>query len=435
MIVSIFILAFILRLFLVLFIPYPTYPKKIDDAHMYNVIAANLMEGRGFSFDEKPPYRATIWRTPVYPFFLVGIYSIFWKNFDIVRIIQALLDSITCLFLYYIFLLCFKNGNKYKRPATVAYLLAALCPFTAFFVSMLYTETLVNFLFTLSILLFLLAINKRKKSYYLFAGITSALTFLCRPAMSMYPFMLVICMFLTNIRTNWTTLIKNIVIYLFAILLIWSPWIYRNYITFKRVIPLSVGVGTYIWLGTFPANRYDKDLPVDQKLLNDYLVMEGAELLEKDAKWGMEGIERIKEEPFRYVYYCGQRSLVLLFSSYSHYVQIDRSFSEIVEDLRSSRHIAESAGLIAMLLVKGLLTIINIALILLGFLGMAMAIRRWKSIYPVFLVPIYIILVQSPLGYINARYFLPAWPTLLLFTGYALWRLFATKKVEKHKID
>lgn len=427
-IVLIFVLALIVRLLLILFIPYPFYPKKVDDAHMYDVLATNLMEGRGFSFDEKAPYRATIWRTPIYPFFLVGIFSVSGHNYNLVRIVHALLDSTTCLMLYYIFLLGFKNGGKYKRPATIAYLLAALCPFTAFFTSMLYTEILLNFLYTLSILLFLLAINKGKKIYYIFSGIAIALTFLCRPALSMYPFLLVICMFLTNIRTNWGILFKNIIIYFFAIFLIWSPWIYRNYVTFKRFIPLSVAVGTYIWLGTYPANRYDKDLPVDQKLLDEYMDMEGIEVLDKDARWGREGIEKIKKAPLQYIYYCGQRALVLMFSSYSHYVQIDQTFPEIIDGVKSARSMAESARFTAILLVKLFLTVLNIAFILFGFLGMILAFRFWKTIYPILLAPIYIILVQVPLGYIHARYFVPAWPTLLIFTGYGLWWLISVKR-------
>ena len=76
-IILIFLVAFAFRLFLIKYIPYPFFPERIDDAHSYDIMGLNILQGNGFSGDENPPYKPTIRRTPVYPIFLAGIYAIF----------------------------------------------------------------------------------------------------------------------------------------------------------------------------------------------------------------------------------------------------------------------------------------------------------------------------------------------------------------------
>ena len=48
-----------------------------DDAVGYDTLARNIMNGQGFSLQAGPPFEPTLYRTPVYPYFLVGLYSVF----------------------------------------------------------------------------------------------------------------------------------------------------------------------------------------------------------------------------------------------------------------------------------------------------------------------------------------------------------------------
>lgn len=419
-IILIFFLAFLFRLLLVFLIPYPSYPAKIDDAHVYEVMASNLLKGNGFSADESPPYRPTIWRTPGYPLFLAGIYAIFGRSPNLVRVIQALMDSINCLLIYLICLLCFKKEKKPRKLAKTVYFIAALSPFTAFFVSMIYSEILTTFLLILSIFLFCWAMERKKQLYYFFSGLSVALSFLCRPAILIYPFILITAYFCLNIN-NGQRLLKSVAIYIFAISLVWLPWVYRNSVAFHRFVPLSVASGAYIWVGSYPPNRYEKDFAADKDIFwNKYISQEGNALLNVDSQLMREGIKRIRKEPFKYIGYTLKRVTLLWVSSYSHFVQIDKSFKEIASELKENKPALFFGNLTTLLLIKALLTIINIGMLFSGISGMLIAARSWRSIYPIFIVPICITLAHAPLGQANPRYSVPGWPFLTIFAGFAI---------------
>jgi 4-amino-4-deoxy-L-arabinose transferase-like glycosyltransferase len=428
-IILIFLVAFAFRLFLIKFIPYPFFPERIDDAHSYDIMGLNILQGNGFSGDENPPYKPTIRRTPVYPIFLAGIYAIFGQAYDIVRIIQAFIDSITCFLVYLISLFCFRNKKNYKQLALLTFILAALCPFTAFFASMIYADLLTTFLFTLSVFLFILAISKKQWQYYFLSGITIGLAFLCRPAIFAYLFILVVCMFLSNIRNNIKLILKYIFIYMFGVSLVWLPWVYRNYVVFDRFVPLALNSGEILWVGTFPPGRYEKDFTVDRDIHEAYLKLKGKAALDMDSWLGKEAIKRIKKEPLKYFYYSFKRIGYLWVSSNSMFIQIEKTFTELIAELKAKKfNSLGAARIITMILIKGLLLVTNLMLVSTGVFGMIIAARFWRIIYPVILAPIYITLVHAMLGAAGSRYIVSAWPIFIIFSAYAL--LFAKKMYE-----
>lgn len=427
-VILVFLLAFMFRFLLIQFFPYPFYPVKVDDAHAYDRMAFNIVKGNGFSYEASPPYRPVIVRTPVYPFFLAGIYAIFGQAYNIVRVVQALLDSVTCFLVYIITLLCFKNKENYKQLALLTFILAAFCPFTAFFVSMLYSETLTAFLFTLSVFLFLWAITKNKRQYYFLSGIIIALAFLCRPAIFMYPFILIIVMFLINIRKISKLVLKHMFIYLVAISLVWLPWVYRNYMIFDRFIPLATGSGVFLWMGTYPPGRYEKDSIFDKDKFAIYDNAYGKDAIDIGLQLKKEAMERIKREPLKYFYYCLKRVVNLWVSSYSKYARIEEPLGELIKRFKNNNYgIVVSGELMFIIIIKGLLTLINLILVIAGAIGFIMAIRLWRIMYPVVLAPVYVTLVHAMFGHVGPRYVIPAWPIFLVFSAYGLW--FVTTKI------
>jgi len=422
LLITIFLLAFVLRLSLIIFRPYPFYPVKIDDGYSYDLMARNILNGHGLSAAERPPYSPTIWRTPIYPLFLAGIYAIFGHSSNNVRIIQALLDSATCFLVYLIFLACFGDSKISKRFALSAYILAACCPFMAFFVSMIYSETLTTFLFTLSIYLFLLAKDNKKWKYFFIAGVSIGLAFLSRPVLSLFPLLLAAVMFFTEKKGNRKIeLFRNLAVYFIALSLVWAPWICRNYISFKRFIPFSIGSGTFIWISTFPPARYEKDFLPDKDVFSKYLKLEGKELLDFDTRLKNDGLRRIKEYPFNYLIFTLKRVPLLWVSSYSYFIQIDNSFSELVGTTKDkSTNIKSQGSLYLKIFFKFLLSTLNIVLLITGILGIIFALKRWRRAYPILLVPIYITIIHAGLGLATPRYSAPAWPVFLIFSVYSV---------------
>ena len=90
----IFILAFALRLS---FIQRYAEPPAGDEKE-YDRLATSILEGKGY-VDKSG--QMTAGRPPGYPLLLAMIYFSFGKNYFMVRIIQAVIDSLICIFIFY----------------------------------------------------------------------------------------------------------------------------------------------------------------------------------------------------------------------------------------------------------------------------------------------------------------------------------------------
>jgi 4-amino-4-deoxy-L-arabinose transferase-like glycosyltransferase len=97
----IFMMALFLRLLAVF------SQKEIDklptsDAAGYDEMAVNLASGNGLSQFINGSIVPIAYRTPVYPMFLAGIYSIFGHNYIAVKIIQAVIGALLCIVIFLI---------------------------------------------------------------------------------------------------------------------------------------------------------------------------------------------------------------------------------------------------------------------------------------------------------------------------------------------
>jgi Dolichyl-phosphate-mannose-protein mannosyltransferase len=156
-----------------------------DDGRVYSQIARNLLEQHVYSHATEPPYDPSFIRLPGYPLFLAAIYAVFGHNNNTaVRIVQALIDTATCLL---IALVAFQWApEQRKRTASIAALaLAAVCPFTAIYVSTILTEVPTNFLAVSMCLAATLALKAatRKPAFiwWAIAGLTGGIAVLFRP--------------------------------------------------------------------------------------------------------------------------------------------------------------------------------------------------------------------------------------------------------------
>ena len=118
-----------------------------DDGKVYAQIARNVLEQHVYSHESQPPYVPSIIRLPGYPLFLTSIYYVFGHgNNTAVRIVQAVIDTATCLL---IALVAFQwtTDEELKRTTSLAALaLAAICPFTAIYSGTILTEVPTSFL-------------------------------------------------------------------------------------------------------------------------------------------------------------------------------------------------------------------------------------------------------------------------------------------------
>jgi hypothetical protein len=113
-----------------------------EDARVYAQMARNLLEQHVYSHAKAPPYQPSLIRLPGYSIFLAAIYYVFghWNN-TAVRIVQALLDTLTCALVAMIAYYWEPDENRKRAASLSAFALAAVCPFTTIYVATVLTET------------------------------------------------------------------------------------------------------------------------------------------------------------------------------------------------------------------------------------------------------------------------------------------------------
>lgn len=117
------------------------FPVVNGDTFIYGDIAKNWVNHGMYGVTDGPLVRPTLIRLPGYPAFLVVLFAIFGQeHYHAVMVTQAFIDTNTCLVIAALALELFG-----ERAAKIAYLLAALCPFTASYAAAPLTEALAIF--------------------------------------------------------------------------------------------------------------------------------------------------------------------------------------------------------------------------------------------------------------------------------------------------
>ena len=233
----IFVLAISIRLF------YVTELRNIlgavditnPDSWAYHRLALNLLY-RG-------DYGRDLLRPPLYSHFLFVNYLLFGISWKAVRIIQAIINSLTCV------ILALTGKNLYsKKVGLFAGLGSALYPFFIVQTGEILTETLFLFLFS-SFVFFLLSLHDTgEKSYAVLSGMTLGVTILCRAAAIILPPVLIVW-FLIFSSGPFSRRVRQLFLTLVCMALVIAPWTMRNYVVLNRFIPVTTMGGWNFWMG------------------------------------------------------------------------------------------------------------------------------------------------------------------------------------------
>src|SRR5215831_11276557 len=118
--------AFTLRLFF-----YFRFPHITGDSLIYGDIAKNWLEHGVYGLTHASGPEPTWIRLPGYPAFLVACFVLFGReHYHAVLLAQVVIDVATCFFIADL-----ARRTLSARAAKFAFLLAAICPFTANYVS------------------------------------------------------------------------------------------------------------------------------------------------------------------------------------------------------------------------------------------------------------------------------------------------------------
>ncbi len=422
------------------------FPHVSGDTFIYGDIAKNWLEHGIYGLSESGAIRPTLIRLPGYPAFLAAIFAIFGReHYTAVMVVQALIDTNTCLV---IAALALELMNA--RAALAAYLIAAVCPFTANYTAAPLAETLVIFC-TAHVLYYgirgLKGIESggRPTALWAIAGAWNAAGILLRPdgVLLLVPFVAAL-IYLFGRHVNRKQITAGLAAFVLISLAPLAPWTVRNWWTFHAFQPLApryatdpgefVPLGFNRWVKTWlveyvsveevfwsvpgdkididdiPQRAFDSRAQCDEtdSLLDDYnsQLTLGPEL---DTRFAQLAQERIWHNPFRYyVWLPFLRIADMWLRPRTELLPVESLWWEFLEDVKNS--------------------LFSLFWAVIDLLYLLLALRGWMNwrlgLCGVVLVG-FVLLRSTFLGTLEnpePRYVLECFPVVLAFAGAAFSR-------------
>jgi len=230
----IFLIAFLVRLGFV--INETGIPSS--DAASYDSLGLSISKGYGYIYDNGIP---DSFRPPFYPAFLAIIYKFFGHSYFAVRFIQSIIGALTAVFVFLI-------GRKiygFFIGLLASFVSIAYLPFIKSS-CLLLTENIFTFILIL-IVFYLIKIQKNGKfGDSIVLGLLLGISLLTRSTMALF-ILFIMPVFIHSKDLNFAQCSKKYAVVLLFFTIVLSPWIIRNYIVYRALVPVSSqgGIGFY----------------------------------------------------------------------------------------------------------------------------------------------------------------------------------------------
>lgn len=241
---AIIVLSIAVR-FLAVFVigtPTPEHHMPTQDDYRYDTLAWHLASGHGYTNafglpEAKDP--------PLLPFVLAPIYIIFGHNFQAARLLFIVLGCISLI-------LISKAGEILfgKNAGIATALVAALYPDLVSYSGLTLSECVFIPMLLASLLALILAFKSQQPLYFAASGILIGLAALARPEVLLAPFFISVAL-LAYRRLSFSDRLFRCGVYLSFFILAIVPWTIRNYRQYHAFIPVSVGSGVALYVGSY----------------------------------------------------------------------------------------------------------------------------------------------------------------------------------------
>jgi 4-amino-4-deoxy-L-arabinose transferase-like glycosyltransferase len=235
------LLALCLRFFFVL-----AYPHVAGDSPIYEAFARNLLQTGTYSHldsRDHAAFRPTMIRAPGYPLMIAVVYRVAGMgNETAVRVVQAFLDTLTCLLIAMIvFEVSDQELGRRRLLAQRALFLSALCPFLANYSASILTEVPETLLWTAATLYGLRALRDPVRSRnWFYCGLLVGGSTLLRPEGGLLAGILGLVLILKeNLWRAWKPILINGSLLTSGLVLMLLPWTVRNAWTLHVFQPLA----------------------------------------------------------------------------------------------------------------------------------------------------------------------------------------------------
>ncbi|HET9135546.1 MAG TPA: glycosyltransferase family 39 protein [Candidatus Kapabacteria bacterium] len=427
LLIGCYIIALTVRLIFISIFPGTNYFGGVSERCLD--VAKNVVEGRGFVFfvniapfgsPDNYSYEPFIDKPIGYPAFLATIYFVFGIHPIAAQIIQAILVSFGCIFVYRLLRLL----KISEFLSLIGALLTAIWPNHARFEVTILPEAIMPLILIVTTYFITKAFvlsNKNDSTSNrsivlssLLAGLVLGLGVLSRPDVMFLPiFLVIIC----GLIFTWKRSLKIIGFMSMIFYVIISLHTVRNYALTGEIIPLGYSNGTVVWQGI---SQFGDTLGT---VYSDYRIAhhEGYPSLlyphgiERDRKRLREGIEIIKEHPVFFLSLIPRR-IPLLLVPRGLLVQ-DDPLPSTNDSLDFPQHFQK--GLIQEIStspvrasIKIFSALSGVLLLLVAAYGWWKSRRRFPEINIAASIVAYFVIVLLPINS-EARYFFPA--VILLF--------------------
>jgi tetratricopeptide (TPR) repeat protein len=363
--------------------------------------------------------KEVFFRAPLYPYFLGIIYTFFGVSFYLPRLIQIIIGSLSCVF---IFLLAKRLFNR-----TVGIIASVIASFYAPFIHFdaEFELPVLEVFLDLSVLLLLLSAGtKLKKRWWLLAGIIFGLSAILRPNILIFlPFVLLwICIRLW--KENKNKIIFSSLYFLLGTILIISPVTIRNWVVGKDFVLISSQGGINFFIG----NNIESDgktasaapgmLPYEG--YKDNIWLTSIKLAEKNLGkklkpseisnfWYKQSLHFITTHPLKYLQLLGKK-FYFFWNSYE------------IENNKDLYFYSRWSSLLRLLLWDHLLRFPFGIVGPLAIWGLVLNAKYWKKYFLLYaFIFSYMLSVIS--FFVASRFRLPVIPFLIIFASYSIYWL------------
>lgn len=393
--ILIFLIAIFIRLTYIFF--FPQLPLS-GDAPMYDRLGWDLATGKGFPV--KSDFLVEPLRSPGYPLILAFIYKIFGHDLVAVRIFQALVGSLLCIFIYFLAMEVFNNNKIALLASAISAFYFPLVSYTG----LISREAILGVVLVITVIFLIKAFKTGFLSYYILSGIFIGGLALFDERMSYFS----IFIFLILLGVGFfkkKVLIHSLVLLACAFITI-SPWSIRNYIVFNKFIPVTRAQKACFWLSTHPSEllewRFQKE-PLKS-------LVSGLSGEERFKKLSTEAIKNLKGHPLTYIKLSLKRFFRLWVGSHSN------SFYGLEESFMGSF----KEGNFGVFFVKFLMLLLNSIFIFSAVVGFYFAYRFDMFYLNILMIaPVIYLTIIHTLSFATPRYQIPMIPFLTILSSVA----------------
>lgn len=389
-------LGLIVRLAYVIW--YPQEPVTFDAAGYDKAALAML----------NPDAAVESGRGPVYPAFLAATYSIFGHSLIAVRIIQALLVSVTAVLAFILARSIFDSVC-----GLIAAGLVSFYPGFIFYSGLLLTETVFALILTVLALCFLQLRRREGWPWAIACGLVLGLATLCRS--EILGVAAPMTAWLVWAAPRMRSVVLALAVCAITALVVVAPGLLHRPTETTSRATASAGVGALLWLSTYPED-WQEWYP-DREPLRSLLDCR-CDPQELEARFVRAAWRNVADSPGQYLVMGAKRFVRFWVGSHSI----------VVSGLEASFSAAYAHGHVGVVAVKALLLMINMLLVGLGLAGIYVARALWRAWLPLMIVIGFINGVHVVL-FSTSRYQVPVMPLVLVLAAPVIHSLVAGSRV------